>query len=120
MPAAGRIAAAAKAIHHAEWTDGGFRELDAETCWAQDPDDHQGYYEQVQIILTAADGWDREAHIVRVCSNCYSSNLDGAQHRTSVPDGPEDGRLACLWPCRHEVGLMETDCRSCHPIEAPF
>src|SRR6266702_3611832 len=48
------IEAAAKAIHHAEWTDGGFRELDAETCWAKDPEDHAGYYEQTRIILAAA------------------------------------------------------------------
>jgi hypothetical protein len=48
------IEAGAKALHHAEWTDGGFRELDAETCWAQDPDDHAGYYEQARILAAAA------------------------------------------------------------------
>jgi hypothetical protein len=66
MSDAGRTEAAAKAIHHAEWTDGGFRELDAETCWTQDPDDHKGYYESVETILAAADGYDREHGIVRV------------------------------------------------------
>lgn len=45
------------------------RESDAEHCWTQDPADHKGYYDQVRIVLAAADECDRVAGVVRVDTN---------------------------------------------------
>jgi len=64
-----RIEAAAKALHHAEWIEGNFHETDAEHCWTLDPADHAGYYDQVRIVLAAADECDRVAGVVRVDLN---------------------------------------------------
>jgi len=85
------IEAGAKALHHAEWTDGGFRELDAETCWAQDPDDHAGYYEQARILAAAA-----VPHIERAIRDRIAAELEaqadaqkplGTHHAVGVFDG---------------------------------
>src|SRR5882762_3912445 len=64
-----RVEAAAKALHHAEWIEGNFHETHAEHCWTQDPADHIGYYDQVRIVLAAADDCDRVAGVVRVDTN---------------------------------------------------
>lgn len=61
-----RVEAAAKTLHHAEWVEGNFHETDAEHCWTQDPADHKGYYDQVRIVLNAADEADRVAGVVRL------------------------------------------------------
>ena len=57
----------------------------------------------------------RDEDKMTVCRWCKRSDFDVIEHGRVVPDGPEDGQVVCLWPCRHEVGPMEPRCLYCEP-----
>jgi hypothetical protein len=72
--------------------------------------------------LTAVDEVVAEhAHTVRVCDTCWAPIGTAALHRVTIPAGPEDGTLGCLWPCAHDVQYGERECSWCRDTsQDPF